>query len=269
MEEIMKLAMPVSPYPTFPCKREKEQSKHDANFIFSSVHALLSLVLLTLSASLAAVEIPHRIEAHYDLQVRGVTLAKVHEVFLREGDQYHIESVTKPVGLLALFKPETIIATSEGDIGVHGLLPFKYIHKRTQDSYKNSAAEFDWTNHELIHRDNSGIRQLPLAEGTQDRLSMMYQFVVEPPRGRLEIKIDMTNGSMIEKMHYQVKPEQIVTTSFGTMRSYNLTSLPLNVAKKSNVWLAVDHSFVPCKVVFTEDGSNSLEQVLTDLKIVP
>jgi hypothetical protein len=79
----------------------------------------------------------------------------------------------------------------------------------------------------------------------------------------------MSNGSMIEKMHYQVKPEQMVTTSFGTMRSYNLTSLPLNVAKRSNVWLAVDHNFVPCKVVFTEDGSNSLTQVLTDLQIVP
>lgn len=233
------------------------------------MRTLLTLALLTISTALTAAEIPHRIEANYDLQVKGVTLAKVREVFTRDGNQYHIESITKPVGLLALFKPETIVATSEGDISTHGLLPLKYTHKRAQDSHKNSTAEFDWTRHELIHRDNVGIRQLPLAEGTQDRLSMMYQFVVEPPRGRLEIKLDMSNGSMIEKLHYQVKPEQTVTTSFGTMRSYNLTSLPLDVPKKSNVWLAIDHSFVPCKVVFTEDGSNSLVQVLTDLKIVP
>ena len=230
---------------------------------------LITFALLSISTAITAAEIPHRIEANYDLQVKGVTLAKVREVFTREGDQYHIESITKPVGLLALFKPETIVATSEGDIGVQGLLPLKYTHRRTQDSHKNSASEFDWTRHELIHRDNGGIRQLPLTEGTQDRLSMMYQFVVEPPRGKLEVKLDMSNGSMIEKMHYQVKPEQTVTTSFGTMRSYSLTSLPLNVPKKSNVWLAIDHSFVPCKVVFTEDGSNSLTQVLTDLKIVP
>jgi hypothetical protein len=233
------------------------------------MRTLFTLALLTLSAALSAAEIPHRIEAHYDLQVKGVTLAKVHEVFVRDGDQYHIESITKPVGLLALFKPETIVATSEGEIGEHGLLPIKYNHTRAQDTHKNSAAEFDWLQHELIHRDNGGIRQLDLADGTQDRLSMMYQFVVEPPRGRLEVKLDMTNGSMIEKMHYQVKPEQMVTTSFGIMRSYNLISLPLNIAKKSSVWLAVDHSFVPCKVVFTEDGSNTLTQVLTDLQIVP
>lgn len=233
------------------------------------MRTLLTFTLLFISTALSAAEIPHRIEANYDLQVKGVTLAKVREVFVRDGNQYHIESITKPVGLLALFKPETIVATSEGDIGEHGLLPLKYTHRRTQDSHKNSASEFDWTRHELIHRDNSGIRQLPLAEGTQDRLSMMYQFVVEPPRGRLEIKLDMSNGSIIEKMHYQVKPEQTVTTSFGTMRSYNLTSLPLNVNKRSNVWLAIDHNFVPCKVVFTEDGSNSLVQVLTDLKIFP
>lgn len=233
------------------------------------MRTLLTFTLLCISTALTAAEIPHRIEANYDLQVKGVTLAKVREVFVRDGNQYTIESITKPVGLLALFKPETIVATSEGDIGEHGLLPIKYTHRRAQDSHKNSAAEFDWARHELIHRDNGGIRQLPLAEGTQDRLSMMYQFVVEPPRGRLEIKLDMSNGSMIEKMHYQVKPEQTVTTSFGTMRSYNLTSLPLNVNKRSNVWLAIDHNFVPCKVVFTEDGSNSLVQVLTDLKIFP
>ncbi len=233
------------------------------------MRAILIFTLICISTTLSAAEIPNRIEANYDLQVKGVTLAKVREVFVRDGKQYHIESVTKPVGLLALFKPETIIATSEGDIEEHGLLPLKYTHRRTQDSYKNSAAEFDWIHHELIHRDNGGIRQLTLAEGTQDRLSMMYQFVVEPPRGKLEVKLDMSNGSMVEKMHYQVKPEQTVTTSFGILRSYNLTSLPLNVPKRSNVWLAVDHYFVPCKVVFTEDGSNSLTQVLTDLKIVP
>ncbi|MFA6120983.1 MAG: DUF3108 domain-containing protein [Sideroxydans sp.] len=233
------------------------------------MRTLLTLALFSLSTPLFAAEIPHRIEANYDLQVKGVTLAKVREVFVRDGNQYHIESITKPVGLLALFKPETIVATSDGDIGERGLLPLKYTHKRAQDSHKNSAAEFDWARHELIHRDNGGIRQLPLALGTQDRLSMMYQFVAEPPRGKLEVKLDMSNGSIIEKMHYQVKPEQTVTTSFGTMRSYNLTSLPMNIPKRSNVWLAIDHNFVPCKVVFTEDGSNSLTQVLTDLKIVP
>ncbi|MDH2915580.1 MAG: DUF3108 domain-containing protein [Gallionella sp.] len=214
-------------------------------------------------------DIPHRIEARYDLQVKGIKLAEVREVFVREKDQYHIESITKPVGLLSLFKPETIVANSEGDIGKQGLLPLRYTHKRTQDTGMNSAAEFDWIHHELIHRDNSGIHQLELAVGTQDRLSMMYQFVVAPPRGRWELKFDMSNGSMIEKLHYQVKPEQTVTTSFGTMRSYNLTSLPLSVPKRSDIWLAVDHNYIPCKIVFTEDGSNSLVQVLTDLKIVP
>jgi len=265
----MEKLMSVSPYSTFPRKREKGQTNRYANFTSLNMRALLTFTLLCISTTLTAAEIPHRIEANYDLQVKGVTLAKVREVFVRDGDQYHIESITKPVGLLALFKPETIVATSEGYIGKHGLFPIKYSHTRAQDSHKNSASEFDWARHELIHRDNSGIRQLSLADGTQDRLSMMYQFVAEPPRGRLEIKLDMSNGSMIEKMHFQVKPEQTITTSFGTMRSYNLTSLPANVPKKSNVWLAIDHYFVPCKVVFTEDGSNSLVQVLTDLKIFP
>jgi len=230
---------------------------------------VLFTLFLTCFPSVLWADVPHRIEAKYDLQVRGVKLAEVREVFTQEKGQYRIESVTKPVGLLALFKPETIVAISEGEITENGLLPRKYTHRRTHDTNMNSSAEFDWDHHTLIHSDRSGIRQLDLADGTQDRLSLMYQFVAAPPRGRWEMKFEITNGSIVEKLHYRVKPEQTVTTSFGTMRSFNLTSLPLNVPKKSDVWLAVDHYYMPCKVVFTEDGSNSLVQVLTALQIVP
>ncbi|MDD4911249.1 MAG: DUF3108 domain-containing protein [Sideroxydans sp.] len=228
----------------------------------------LALLIGLFSTTLWA-EIPHRIESKYDILVKGVKLAEVREVFTHDGNEFHIQAITKPVGLLALFKPETISVISEGTIGSTGLQPTKFTQKRVSDTKMNSAAEFDWAHHELTHRDNAGLRQLDLAVGTQDRLSMMYQFVAAPPRGKLELKFDMSNGSRIEKLHYQIKPEQTVTTSFGTMRSYNLTSLPFNVPKKSEIWLAIDHNFVPCKVVFTEDGSNSLVQVLTDLKIFP
>ncbi len=232
------------------------------------MRAYLALVLLFVSAS-AWAEVPHRIESQYDILVKGIKMAEVREVFMREENQYHIEAVTKPVGLLALFKPETIVVTSEGDIGEFGLQPNKFTHRRAHDSQMNNSAEFDWAHHEITHRDAAGIRTVKLNDGTQDRLSMMYQFVVAPPRGKLEMKFEMSNGSQLESLHYQIKPEQTVTTSFGKMRSYSLTSLPLNIPKKSEMWIAVDHSFVPCKVTLTEDGGPAIVQALTKLTIVP
>ena len=232
------------------------------------MRTLLSLLLLCVSTWSWA-EMPSRIEAKYDVLIKGVKLAEVHEVFVRTEDHYHIESVTKPVGLLALFKPETIVVTSEGEIGDHGLRPFKFTHQRAHDSHMNNAAEFDWAHHEITHRDQSGIHQMALPHGTQDRLSMMYQFVAAPPHGKLDMKFSMSNGSDLEAMHYQLNPEQTVTVPYGSMKSYYLYSLPRDIAKKSEVWLAVDHNYVPCKIALTEDGSTRIEQVLTALTIVP
>ena len=232
------------------------------------MRTLISLLLLCTS-TLSWAEMPSRIEANYDVLVKGIKLAEIREVFVRTDDQYHIESVTKPVGLLALFKPETIVVTSDGEIDDHGLRPLKFSHHRTHDSSMNNAAEFDWSHNEITHRDKSGISQMSLPVGTQDRLSMMYQFVAIPPHGKLDMKFSMSNGSNLEAMHYQLNPEQTINVPFGSMKSYYLYSLPRNIPKKSEVWLAVEHSYVPCKIVLTEDGSTRLEQVLTSLNIVP
>lgn len=232
------------------------------------MRALLSLLLCCLSSPLWA-EVPSRIEASYDVLSKGVKFALVKEVFVRTDDHYHIESVTKPVGLLALFQPETIVVTSEGEIGAEGLRPYRFTHHRARDSAKNNSANFDWANSELTLSDQSGIRQLSLPLGTQDRLSMLYQFVALPPHGRLEVKFSMTNGSKLEAYRYQLHPEQTVEVPFGSLKSYYLYTLPQHTAWKSEIWLATEHGYMPCKIVLTEDSGDRVVQVLTALNIVP
>ncbi len=232
------------------------------------MRVLLSLLLCLVSSPLWA-EVPARIEASYDVLSKGIRFAVIREVFVRSDDHYHIESVTKPVGLLALFQPETIVVTSEGEIGEDGLRPSKFTHQRVRDSSKNNSAEFDWTQGELTLRDQAGIRELPLPPGTQDRLSIMYQFVTMPPHGRLEIKFNMTNGSKLEAYRYQLHPEQTVDVPFGSLKSYYLYTLPQKTPWKSEIWLAIDHDYMPCKMVLTEDSGDKVVQVLTDLNIVP
>lgn len=232
------------------------------------MRALYTLLLVCLSSS-AFAEIPSRIEASYDVLSKGVRLAVVKETFVYSDYHYRIESVTKPVGLLALFQPETIVVTSEGEVNEAGLRPYKFSHRRSRDLSKNNAAEFDWTNSELTLSDQAGIRQLALPPGTQDRLSVMYQFVVAPPLSRLEVKFNMTNGSKLEAYRYQLYPDQTADVPFGSIKSYYLYTLPQHSAWKSEIWLAVDHGYVPCKIVVTEDSGDKLVQVLTALNIVP
>lgn len=229
---------------------------------------LLAVVLFWLSFAVHA-ELPIRIEAGYDILTRGIKLGEVREVFVREGDQYRIQSVTKPVGLLALFQPETIVVTSEGDIVRTGLQPRKFIHQRAKSPERNSQADLDWINHTLTVSDRAGIRELPLPPNTQDRLSAMYQFVFAPPRARLELDLQVTNGSKLQPYHYLLDPTQRTRVPFGEVRSYYLHTPPQPTAWKSEIWLAIDHEYFPAKIVLTEDDGDQFVQVLRTLTIQP
>jgi hypothetical protein len=233
------------------------------------MRALLVLLIASLSLSLQAEPLPLRIEASYDILKQGIKLAEVNEVFERKDDRYRIVSVTKPVGLLALFQPETIVLTSEGEIGETGLLPRHFTHRRARNTEKNSSADFDWEHSELTLSGQSGIQLLALRPYTQDRLSIMYQFVIQPPYGRLEFRFDMTNGQKVEAYRYQLNPAQTVQVPFGNLRSHYLYTPPQKTKWKSEIWLAIDHGFVPCKVVVTEDDGAQLTQVLRTLNMVP
>ena len=229
----------------------------------------LTLLLLICCASVAQAELPLRIEAGYDILKQGIKLAEVREVFIRSGDRYQVESVTRPVGLLALFQPETIVVTSEGDITEKGLQPLHFSYRRVRNAEKDAKADFDWQRNELTLNTPSGIRLLSLPPGTQDRLSIMYQFAIAPPHGKLHLSFHMTNGHKVEEYHYQLNPTHTVEVPFGKLRSYYLYTLPQKTAWKSEVWLAADHGYMPCKVVVTEDSGDQLVQVLRTLNISP
>jgi hypothetical protein len=64
-------------------------------------------------------------------------------------------------------------------------------------------------------------------------------------------------------------PEQAVDVPYGTLRSFYLYTLPQQRAWKSEIWLAIEHGYIPCKIVLTEDSGDKVVQVLTALNIVP
>ena len=67
---------------------------------------IVSLLCLCF-AQLASAVSPTHIEARYDVLKGGIKVATITETYTRTENNYHIDSVTKPYGLLALFKAET------------------------------------------------------------------------------------------------------------------------------------------------------------------
>jgi hypothetical protein len=231
------------------------------------MRSLIALLLCCFTTSLFAAP-PARIEASYDVTTKGVKIAVVTEKFTHENKHYRIESVTKPVGLLALFKPDTIYIVSEGDITAQGLRPQSYVNKRSQDTIKNTEADFDWEQSTVTLSDRYGQRVEPLPADTQDRLSAQYQFRYIPLLRELkELPMHITNGSKIDTRKYLVRPKQMVTVPLGTLETTYLSTAPEATAWKTEIWLSVENGNIPCKIIVTEDNGDQLTQVLTALSI--
>ena len=222
-----------------------------------------ALLFFASSALFAAA--PASIESSYDVITKGVKIATINEKFTRTGNHYRIENVTKPVGLLALFKPDTLYVVSEGDITTQGLRPLNYVYKRSQETLKNTEANFDWSQSSLMLNDRYGQRVEPLPADTQDRLSVEYQFrYISFLRDRKEVVMHITNGSKIDTRHYQILPKQMLTVPLGTLETLYLSTPPEEgSAWKTEIWLSVENGNFPCKITVTEDNGDKQTQVLT------
>jgi hypothetical protein len=232
------------------------------------MRSLLALLLIGIAPALFAAP-PASIDASYDVITKGIKIATITEKFTRTGNHYRIENVTKPVGLLALFKPDTLYAVSEGDITAQGLRPQNYVYKRSQETLKNTEANFDWDQSTVMLNDRYGQRVEQVTAGTQDRLSVQYQFrYVSSLRERKDVTMHITNGSKIDTRQYMIHPKQMLTVPLGTLETLYLSTPPEEgSAWKTEIWLSVENGNFPCKITVTEDNGDKLTQVLTALSI--
>jgi hypothetical protein len=231
------------------------------------MRTLIALLLCCIAPTLLAAP-PARIEASYDIITRGVRIAVVTEKFTRTDKQYRIESLTKPIGLIAIFKPDTLFVVSEGDITYQGLRPQSFVYKRSQEALKNTEASFDWAHSTVSLNDRYGQRIESMPTDTQDRLSVLYQFRYIPLlRERKELLMHITNGSKIDTRQYLVHPKQMMTVPLGTLETTYLSTAPQETAWKTEIWLSVENGNFPCKIILTEDNGDQVSQVLTALSI--
>jgi Protein of unknown function (DUF3108) len=237
------------------------QSSHVAK-IFRQI-GLTVAVAVSVSAASAAVALPTEIRATYSIYKSGMLIAQDEETFLREGDTYKIVSESRPEGALKLFFKERIVITSEGMVNAEGLKPLAYEYRRADPS-RTVRARFDWGKSEITsqHGDKREVFALPAL--TQDRLSSMYQFMINTPHAN-EIIAWMSSGKKSERYAYVKRGEPTVSTKAGEFATVHYARAADAGDAKAELWLAKDRHYLPVRVAYT-DKNGSFEQVLTSLR---
>ena len=226
---------------------------------------LLALAAVAL-ATAAHAEPPHQIAAEYQITAAGVRIARVVESFSVTGDNYAIESVTRAEGALKIFLDDTVTFRSEGTVGAGGLKPKRFSQRQAKEHKHDVDATFDWDRGVLVSTFGGKTREVALTPGTQDRLSLMYQFMNLTP-GSAPLTVSMSNGRKVERYKYRFVEEARIATpagTFDTLHYERVNDDPKD--SRADVWLARDRFNYPVRVVFDDPRGLKLEQALVSLE---
>ena len=228
------------------------------------------LLLLCFASPFVLAEPASRIQASFDVNGFGMTLAQINESYTRTADTYLIESVTKSVGFLARFKPETIRIHSQGNITPQGLQPLSFSLAREADTDKNASSKFNWEKATLTHTDYKGVIDMPLPKNTQDRLSLLYHLPTLVKSGVSEFKLNISDGNNLQEYSFSIaSDERNVRVPLGNFKARYVSSIPVGDQVKYEIWMVVAQDNFPCQIIVTDSGGGKLTQVLTALTMTP
>jgi hypothetical protein len=228
-------------------------------------------ILLVLTGACGAAEsgVPQAISASYEVSRNGRHVAVMNETFETHDGGYRIVSESRAVGLLALFERRPLRLTSSGRLTAAGLRPQLFEGKRGDADPRQVRADFDWQGKLLTIARDGRTDILPLPPGTQDRLSVMYQFMFLAPDRSQGLEFSITNGRKLDRYRYTVHSGVEIETRLGRMSTLHLVKQHRPDESGAEIWLAPQHRYLPIKMLILEEDGSRYEQVMTKLEIKP
>lgn len=210
---------------------------------------------------------PKAIKASYGGYMNGMAIGVITEQFEVNGAAYRIVSDTRPMGLATFVQRQPLKFASTGELTRHGLKPTHFEARRSASENPQVVAEFDWAQGTLVLKHNGKIESLPVVSGTQDRLSIMYQFMFMPLEKARFIDFAMTNGRKLDRYRYRVTPDVEIDTPLGRLKTLHLVKQRDPGDSVAELWLSPQHHQFPVKTLFIEKDGMRLEQMIQSLEI--
>lgn len=240
--------------------------------MFNYIKLLSFAVLFSVTSAMAEpaaisnATLPKRIQAVYEVTKNGQPFAKVHEQFTVSNGTYKVESITKGIGVYALFGERVL--TSSGEVSAQGLKPIRFELRQGDNPKKALQADFDWAKQNLRMTVKGKLKEAMLTAGTQDLASFAYQFMYLPAPLKGDITVTLTTGKKLNQYQYHINPDAENVASEGVQyKTLHLAPPAQDTQETKELWLAADYHHVPVKILMVDDNGQKLEQILTELHI--
>lgn len=207
---------------------------------------------------------PKLIQANYEVSKNGQPFAKVKEQFSISGNSYKLESITKGIGVYALFGERKLI--SNGEVTAEGLKPAHFELHQGDNAKKSLYSDFDWPQKTLHMKVKNTVKDAGLVPGTQDFASYAYQFMFLPAL-KDTITVTLTTGKKLNQYPYKVSAEPEQIESAGTQYK-TLHLVPVqdkSETETKELWLGVEQHYLPVRIMMVDENGEKLVQTLTEL----
>ncbi len=230
--------------------------------------ALLLLIAATAGAVAAAAP-PRVVHAEYDVSRNGLRIAAIQEHYDAGNGAYRLVSESRAVGVFVLAQRNSARFVSTGQVTREGLRPERFEAGRGDQDPRRVSAEFDWAAARVTLRHDGRTDIVELPAGTQDRLSVMYQFMFAAPDRQRIFAFPMTNGRKLDRYRYTITPDVEIDTPLGRLQTLHLVKQREPGDTGTEIWLSVRHHLLPVKMIVIEDDGARYEQVATRLQVDP
>lgn len=236
----------------------------------------LTLALFSTVASAYAVEAvaatkfspPKLLQANYEVTKNGQPFAKVKEQFTITDNTYKIESVTKGIGVYALFGERKLIST--GEVTPEGLKPTHFELHQGDNAKKSLVTDFDWPKKTLHMKVKNTVKDAALTPGVQDLASYPYQFMFIPASLKDAITVTLTTGKKLNQYPYKISAGLETIESAG-VKYKTLHLVPADQDKSQTetkeLWLGAEQHYLPVRIMLVDENGEKLEQTLTELHV--
>ena len=219
------------------------------------------IMLMFLAGPAWAVQPPHRVQMDFDVNSGSMHLGEGRDVLEHDGKQYSVVSESKTVGVAAFLYKMNIRRESRGLVTKGGLRPLHFQEERTRKPKR--AADFDWEAKQLKLTDGENVSTIALPDNSFDQTSFAYAFAFRSPDDELP-PVHLTDGRKLSDYKYQMVGKEKIKTPVGELETVHFQKVREADDKRGfEVWLAVEHHYLPVKIRFIEKDGTVLDSTVT------
>jgi hypothetical protein len=207
-----------------------------------------------------ALPLPASGEAQYKLRM-GIVSGELTLSWKFADGHYRLDSIAQGSGIFAV--AGKYVQASEGDIAASGLRPATFSVERR--GRKESAA-FNWIDNSVRFNGKSGERTEAATPGTQDMLSLLFQLAFAPPLGD-DLTVIVTNGRKLERYAFERAGNEVISLEGGQFHTLKILKQRKGDEDGMEVWLALEHHYLPVKIRVTDKKGSVIEQSLMAIKV--